>query len=256
MTAPTDTQPGTLREGGRTACQDAPRLAEPVTGRPRRGALRAAGALPEPHTEAVLTDRAQAPTMAVQAIVDATGREVGVELLFRLPPATSAPAMASEADHEFATTTVVDLLDEHMHLDGTDTGLLFVNASRAFLVGEQPLPSPTARIVVEVLEGVDADAAVVAGVVELRARGYKIAIDDWEGGDDRAALLCLADFVKVDLEAVTAARLPGIVARARDLCPGVTVVVERIETEDDRQVALDAGADLFQGYLLATPDLL
>ena len=194
--------------------------------------------------------------MALQAIVDAHGREVGVELLFRHPPATSAPTMASEADHEFATTTVVDLLDEHLHLDGGETGLLFVNASRAFLVGTHPLPTPTARIVVEVLEGVEADAEVVAGVVELRALGYKIAIDDWEGGDDRAALMRLADFVKVDLEAVTATRLPGIVARARQLCPGVTVVVERIETEDDRQAALEAGADLFQGYLLATPDLV
>ncbi len=194
--------------------------------------------------------------MALQPIVDAFGREVGVELLFRHPPATSAPAMSSEADHEFATTTVVDLVDEHLQLDGPETGLLFVNASRAFLVGEQPLPSPTARIVVEVLEGVDADAEVVAGVTELRSRGYKIAIDDWEGGDDRVALLRLADFVKVDLEAVTAPCLAGIVARARALCPGVVVVVERIETEDDRQVALDAGADLFQGYLLATPDFV
>jgi len=194
--------------------------------------------------------------MALQAIVDATGREVGVELLFRHPPASSAPTMSSEADHEFATTTVVDLLEEHRTLGGAETRLLFVNASRAFLVGEQPLPSPSDRIVVEVLEGVTADDEVVAGVLELRRRGYKIAIDDWEGGEDRAALLPFADFIKVDLEAVTVSQLSGVVARARALCPGVTVVVERIETEDDRQAALEAGADLFQGYLLATPDLV
>ena len=194
--------------------------------------------------------------MALQAIVDATGREVGVELLFRHPPATSAPTMSSEADHEFATTTVVDLLDEHRTSGGAETGLLFVNASRAFLVGEQPLPSPSDRVVVEVLEGVTADDDVVAGILELRARGYKIAIDDWEGGDDRIALMPFADFVKVDLEAITGACLHAVVARARALRPGVTVVVERIETKEDRQVALDAGADLFQGYLLATPDLV
>ena len=194
--------------------------------------------------------------MARQPIVDATGREVGVELLFRHPPASSAPTMSSEADHEFATTTVVDLLEEHRTLGGAETGLLFVTAARAFLVGRQPLPCPSDRVVVEVLEGVAVDDEVVAGVLELRRRGYRIAIDDWEGGEDRVALLPFADFVKVDLEAVTAIRLPGVVARARELCPGVVVVVERIETEDDRQAALDAGADLFQGYLLATPDLV
>lgn len=190
--------------------------------------------------------------MAVQAIFDATGREVGVELLFRHPPATCAPEMVSEADHEFATTTVVDLLHQ---MDGT-TGWLFVNAPRAFLVGEQPLPEADGRIVVEVLEGVAAEPAVVAGVRDLLSRGFKIALDDWEGGHDRAALLEHADFVKVDLEAVTAARLSGVIAEARALRPGITVVVERIETAVDRQVAVEAGADLFQGFLLATPDLV
>ena len=200
----------------------------------------------------MLTDPEQVPTMAVQAILDATGREVGVELLFRHPPATAAPEMSSEADHEFATTTVVDLLHQ---MDDT-TGWLFVNAPRAFLVGEQPLPEADGRIVVEVLEGVEADPEVVAGVRELLARGYKIAVDDWEGGGDRAALMVHADFVKIDLEDLTAARLPDVVQQARALRPGITVVVERIETADDLQVAVDAGADLFQGFLLATPDLV
>lgn len=204
------------------------------------------------HTDGMFTPGAS--TMALQAIVDASGREVGVELLFRRPPESSAPALHSEADHEFATTTVVDLLHEQM--DDDATGLLFVNTPRAFLIGEQPLPAPNGRIVVEVLEGVAADPEVVAGVRQLLAQGYKIAVDDWEGGDDRAALLQYADFVKVDLAAVTAARLPGIVAQARARCPGVTVVVERIETADDLQVAVEAGADLFQGFLLATPDLV
>ena len=38
--------------------------------------------------------------------------------------------------------------------------------------------------------------------------------------------------------------------------PGVTVVVERIETVEDLRVAVEAGADLFQGFLLSTPDLV
>ena len=82
--------------------------------------------------------------------------------------------------------------------------------ARAFLVGEQPLPAAEGRVVVEVLEGVTADEEVLAGVRELRARGYRIAVDDWEGGDDRAALVACADFVKVDLEARgLVERLPG-----------------------------------------------
>lgn len=207
-----------------------------------------------PHTWAVLIDHVPAPTMALQPIKDVHGVEVGVELLFRNPPADGAPELRSEADHEFATTTVVDLLRQDMDTDAT--GLLFVNAPRAFLVGEQPLPRPHGRIVVEILEGTVVTDEVVAGVRDLVSRGYKVAVDDWEGGDDRVDLLALADFVKIDLEAVSCDRLPGLVAEAHVARPGVSVVVERIETPAQLQAAVAAGADLFQGYLLASPDLL
>jgi EAL and modified HD-GYP domain-containing signal transduction protein len=197
---------------------------------------------------------APAPGVASQAILDATGRQVGVELLYREPPASVAPRMLSEADHEQATGTVVDLL--HREMDAGATGLLFLNAPRSYLVGESPLPAPNGRLVVEVLEGVAADPEVVQGVAGLVARGYQVALDDWEGDDDRVALLALAHFVKVDLEAVTRARLASVIAQARSVRPGVRVVVERIETVEDLQAAVEAGADLFQGYLLATPDMV
>jgi c-di-GMP-related signal transduction protein len=192
--------------------------------------------------------------VASQAIVDAAGEQVGVELLYREPPAETAPVMSSEADHEQATGTVVDLL--HREMDASAPGLLFLNTPRAYLVGAQLLPAANGRIVVEVLEGVDADDEVVAGVTVLLERGYKIALDDWTGGEDRAALLPLADFVKVDLAAVRPDRLAAVVAQARAVRPDVVVVVERIETVEELRVAVAAGADLFQGFLLATPDLV
>lgn len=200
------------------------------------------------------SEPASGPGVASQAIVDATGTPVGVELLYREPPSDTAPVLASESDHEQATGTVVDLLHREMELDAP--GLLFLNTPRAYLVGAHALPAANGRIVVEVLEGVADDEEVVAGVRDLLARGYRIALDDWTGAGDRAALLPLADYVKVDLEAVTRAALAAVVAQAREVRPDVVVVVERIETLDDLQVALAAGADLFQGYLLAAPDLV
>ena len=197
-------------------------------------------------------------TVARQAIFDAAGARVGVELLYRRPPADTAPAMLTEQHHEQATTAVIHRLEEDVAESSgpvPDDGLLFLNVPRAFIVGEQPLPPDVDRLVVEVLEGVDDSPEVVAGITRLRSRGYRIAIDDWEGGCDRVRLLALADYVKIDLEAVTAARLPSLVAEARVLAPGAVVIVERIEDADDLQTAVEAGADLLQGFHLAWPRL-
>ena len=193
--------------------------------------------------------------VARQGIFDAAGARVGVELLYRRPPADAAPAMLTEQHHEQATTAVIHRLEEDEADAGPvpDEGLLFLNVPRAFIVGEQPLPPDVDRLVVEVLEGVDDSPEVVAGVTQLRGRGYRIAIDDWEGGGDRVRLLALADYVKIDLEAVTAARLPSLVAEARVLAPGAVVIVERIEDADDLRTAVEAGADLLQGFHLAWP---
>lgn len=204
------------------------------------------------------SDWAVGSTVARQAIFDAAGARVGVELLFRRPPAQQAPDMPTESHHEQATTAVLRALDEDDSEDDEglpDEGLLFLNVPRAFIVGDQPLPGDVSRLVVEVLEGVDDDAEVVAGILALRGRGYRIAIDDWEGGGDRLRLLCHADYVKIDMEAVTAARLPSLVAEARLLAPTAVVIVERIEDAVDLQIALEAGADLLQGFHLAWPRL-
>lgn len=196
--------------------------------------------------------------MARQAIFDPSGTTVGVELLFRRPPADVAPLMLTESHHEQATTAVIHRIETD-EADGCgavpDDGLLFLNVPRAFIVGEQPLPPDVDRLVVEVLEGVDDSDEVVAGVARLRSRGYRIAIDDWEGGCDRLRLLALADYIKIDMEAVTAGRLPSVIAEARRHAPDAVVIVERIEDATDLRTALAAGADLLQGFHLSWPRL-
>ena len=131
--------------------------------------------------------------------------------------------------------------------------LIFVNFTRSFLVGELPIPADPGRLVIEIVESVRADAAVVAGVRRLRAAGYRIAIDDYVGLTSQEALLPYASYVKIDRRDLCL-RGPSLVGAAR--AHGAALVAERIETDLELDRCKALGFDLFQGFLLETTQVL
>lgn len=186
-----------------------------------------------------------------QGIYRSSGGLEGYELLFRQLPIVS---LRSEADHESATTQVISaVFGDFGVADIAGSHPLFLNVTRAYLVGDISLPDAPGQIVAEVLEHVVLDEQVLAGIAELRASGYRIAANDWDGTAERDPLVRLCDLVKIDLSAVDRDGLAGMVRRARELRPSVLVVVERIETAADAALAREAGADLLQGFLLDRP---
>lgn len=131
--------------------------------------------------------------------------------------------------------------------------LVFVNFTRAFLVGDLPLPDEPQRLVVEIVESVRADDAVLAGVRRLRDRGFRIALDDFVGLTGQVALLPFADYVKIDVRDL-AERGPGLVRLAAR--HGATLVAERVETADELATVRALGFDLVQGFHLETTHVL
>lgn len=130
---------------------------------------------------------------------------------------------------------------------------VFVNFTRAFLVGDLPLPDEPDRLVVEIVESVRADAAVIAGVQRLRERGFRIALDDFVGLTSQVALLPYADYVKVDQRDLVE-RGTGLVSLAAS--HGATLVAERLETRAQLEWCDTLGFDLFQGFALETTQVL
>lgn len=189
-----------------------------------------------------------------QGIHAADGGLVAFELLFRQMP---IDVLQSEADHEAATAQVISAVFGDFGVsDIAGSRPLFLNVTRAYLVGDIALPDLPDQVVVEVLEHVPLDDQVLAGIVALKAAGYRVAADDWDGTPGRDALVRLADLVKIDLPQTGPENLVALVARARELHPGVQVVVERIEDAADAALAVAAGADLLQGYHLDRPQVV
>ncbi len=115
----------------------------------------------------------------------------------------------------------------------------------------------------EVTEGVliDNPDEMVKRIEDLRALGVRIALDDFGSGYSNLGYLQRFPFdkLKIDKSFVSVLGrssnggviIQAMVALGRAL--GVTVVVEGVETEEQRVLLRLAGCDEMQGYLFARP---
>jgi EAL domain-containing protein (putative c-di-GMP-specific phosphodiesterase class I) len=119
------------------------------------------------------------------------------------------------------------------------------------------------NLVLEVTEhsGVEDYAALEAALATMRPYA-RIAIDDFGAGYSslRHILALQPDILKLDMSLVRdidqRPNKRSIVRSMAKLCDelGMQVVAEGIETAAERDVLIDVGCDLLQGYLFARPD--
>jgi EAL domain-containing protein (putative c-di-GMP-specific phosphodiesterase class I) len=117
------------------------------------------------------------------------------------------------------------------------------------------------QLAIELTESVfsrDADRALER-VTALRQRGISVAIDDFGTGYSSLAYLqrFAADTIKLDRSFVATLGQGGetIISAALSIGRsfGMEVVVEGVETEDERRQLTGLGATIFQGYLYGRP---
>jgi EAL and modified HD-GYP domain-containing signal transduction protein len=188
-----------------------------------------------------------------QALYDRTNAVVGYELLFR----GDAHAVEAAERGAYATSRVLVTAFTDVGINAlVGDALCFVNLTREFIVGDLPLPFGPEQVVLEVLETIEVDDDVVAGVTRLVADGYAIALDDFvKGGAGHERLLGLATYVKLDILGTDPAELAATAAFCRKY-DGITLVAERIETSEQLQRARSLGFELFQGYVLSRPQVV
>jgi EAL and modified HD-GYP domain-containing signal transduction protein len=113
---------------------------------------------------------------------------------------------------------------------------------------------PATQVVIEVLETVPADELVIAACKRMKIAGYMIALDDFAVNDPREALVDLADIIKVDLLAMSAADAAAMVKRyGPRRC---RMLAEKVETREQFDAAKKAGFLYFQGYFFRRPEIL
>ncbi len=186
-----------------------------------------------------------------QGIYDAGHKLQAYELLFRAYEGVGEAAIAGER----ATSQVIASTFGTFGLDNIADGRpVFINFTRAFLTGIIPIPVEPDRVVIEVFEDVVADSELLAGLHQLAEQGYQIAIDDFRGDADRAALLELANYVKIDVQDNPPALIPVLADQVRS--HGATLVASRVHDAETFTRCADLGFDMFQGPHLQRPLVL
>ncbi len=186
-----------------------------------------------------------------QGIFDRDLNIYAYELLYR----SSEKNSAGSFDGETATSQVVVNAIMEIGLDRVvGDRRAFINLTRSFLVGENPVPFPVKQLVLEVLEDVEVDATLMDGVRSLSGQGFMIALDDFVYHDSLKPLVEAADIIKIDLQALDRETVKKHLAVLRQY--PVKLVAEKVETQEDYDFCLDQGFDYFQGYFLCRPRVM
>src|SRR5436190_6421410 len=192
------------------------------------------------------------PHLARQPIVDRRRQVHAFEVLFR------KTASADRCDDGGDQATAGVILRALMGLGIqriTEGRLAFINVTERLLdVDGLEFILPPETVVLEVLETIEPSARLVRRLQALREAGFRIALDDFEHSPEFAPLLEVADYVKIDVKALSESELRRH-AKLKESHPA-SFLAEKVETYDDFRRCLDLGFDLFQGWFFCKPETL
>jgi len=187
--------------------------------------------------------------VARQPILDLRGEVSAYELLSR-----AGPEEAFRGDGDKATRTMLD----NAVLFGLErlTGGIpaFVNCTSEALTETLVDILPIGISVLEILETLEPTAELIAACGKLKASGYRLALDDFVWEPKFEPLVELADFIKVDFVSTGPEERQRLFERLRGR--PITMVAEKVETQDEYEQARQEGFRLFQGYYFCRPVLL
>jgi c-di-GMP phosphodiesterase len=175
----------------------------------------------------------------------------GYELLFRHGEDIEEAVFA---DGDQATTQLI-ADGYNLAVRGMRQGAkALVNFPRRMLVGEAPYVLPADQCVVEILETVTPEPEVLSACLELKNRGYALALDDFEGESGFESLCELVDIIKIDVLGKTPAQVRAIVEGVKKY--EATLLAEKVESHDIFKVCRSLGFTYFQGFFFNRPEII
>lgn len=190
--------------------------------------------------------------VARQPIFDPHMATVGYELLHRESEKWNE---CTETDGGYASSRVITGAFLSSSMESLTSGkLAFINFTGELLTSGVAMLLPREQLVVEVLESVPPTREVLRACTELKARGYTIALDDYVMNPVFEPLANLADIIKVDIRQNSDANLQNAITAHKGR--GVRFLAEKMETEEEFQLAVTLGYDMFQGYFFSKPVIL
>lgn len=186
-----------------------------------------------------------------QPIFDSKLKVVGYELLFRSGNVDAFDG----SDGNKATLQVINNALMEIGLDDIiGDNLAYINFTKDLLIDGIAELLPVDRVVLEILETVDVDEELVAGVKTLVDAGYKIALDDFTFSEEWLPLIELAKIIKFDVMMHNIEEIREQIRKFEGR--NVKFLAEKVETKEEYNQLKDEGFDYFQGYFFSKPDVI
>ncbi len=189
--------------------------------------------------------------LARQAIFDEDLNVVAYELLYRRDN-------TEKADFDDGNKATADVLTTALAITGveklSDGKKLFVNFTKELIIDQVPDMMSPQHMVVEILEDIVPDREFLEACLQLKKKGFKIALDDFALDESHSDIAKIADIIKVDFLKNTKAQRQEIFERYNR--PNVLLLAEKIETYKEFKEAKDMGYNAFQGFFFAKPSIV
>ena len=189
--------------------------------------------------------------IARQPIFDRNLNVYGYELLYRAEQDATCFKGTSAAS---ATATVLLGLMELGLENIVEKKKAFVNFDYDFLLTDAIELIHPEKMIIEVLETTSLDERIGVRLQELKERGYKIALDDFEKDIKTVGLLDSVEIIKYDIMITPLTQITEDVRYALD--KNMILLAEKIETQEEFELAKKMGFHLFQGYFFSKPNIV
>ena len=191
--------------------------------------------------------------VARQPILNIKEETVGYELLFRDSHQNSFPAI----DPDEATSKIITQNHLTLGLDQIcQNKLAFINFHQDSLLHHFPTSLDKSTTVVEILETISLSNELVDACIALKRQGYQLALDDHNFDENWRVLYPHISIIKVDITNFDELDLELFAEYIKAEYPHITLLAERVETEEQFKYLKSCGYSLFQGYHFARPEIL
>lgn len=187
-----------------------------------------------------------------QPILDVDQRTVAYELLFR----SGQTSVSGVTDDLLATSTVIINTISHIGIESVlDIHSGFINVSRELLMSDTLELLPRERMVLELLETVDIDDEVIARCRQLKEKGFRLALDDFEYSPVYNSLFPIVEIIKFDVMLSSRDQIHQTLEFLRPWTH-LKMLAEKVETEQEFEHFKALGFHYYQGYFFAKPSIL
>jgi EAL and modified HD-GYP domain-containing signal transduction protein len=191
--------------------------------------------------------------VARQPILDRAKNLFAYELLLRDSLDNIFPKNINE---DVATAKIIEGLEFNLGLESLTQGsIAFINFTHDSIINGYPLLLDKDKIVVEILETAKPGKKLLAACIDLKDKGYSIALDDYEHDSTWKHFFPYVDIIKLDYSLTSEQQFQEIITALKPF-PHIKLLAEKIETYAEFQHAIIIGCEYYQGYFFSRPEMI